>query len=278
MQGDARTRRGSQPGGLPDIEAAIAEVYARHAPERVASVGKLLAQHAGREQQLLQKILAKYRPARDARRREGCGSAPPPLPPQLQPQSPAASLPAEVLSLCMRQLQSAGDAGRCACVCRAWRAAVDDQILWGRLYFAAGPSTVEDDVANRGAATGSWRARFKQRCARQAHARLGKVLARVQKIGALKPRHGVADSFNPGSTFNSMRQITDALGLSFTVAVNGGTPRLASALGVTQRGDVTKSPKRPSLSLSLRCDDGAIRVAATVRRHLPPSFAARLRL
>ena len=57
-EGEASSWRAAQ------LAAEIKELIARHAPEKLDGVPALLKKHAGREQELLQKVKAKYSSAK----------------------------------------------------------------------------------------------------------------------------------------------------------------------------------------------------------------------
>jgi hypothetical protein len=299
MRADARTRRASAGGddtaaaaaastaavagawSRAEVQRAIVRIYEQHHQhQRLASVPQLLATHAGREEELLRKVVAKYEGSSRA-----CSLAPKPdtrtvttVPPKGGPagrQTRAAAvgmggrngdgggaevLPPELLAMCVQHLLSAADAGRCACVCRAWRSAASTNSFWGRLYGCffdgeaaqqAGEEHEGDDSsaqeraklgcgpeAGRAAPPGGWRVAFQQRWLRRCEQRAVRWLAHMQRASYLtsyRPartqghRGGrshaaqLPDCWGPTAVFGSLRQAAAALELrSFELRLNGG--------------------------------------------------------
>ena len=280
-----------------DVREAIVSIYAEHNPQRLGTVDRLLEQHAGGEAELLSKIVAKYtgttKPPRAgamaprSRGREqrpewvSVGDAPPPrgaaLPPRgAAPQGGAlpavAVLPADVLQLCLRLLPSGTDLGRCACVCRFWRTAAQDDVLWKPLYLATWPPAEDgegegDELSVTPRRRGPWRHSFRVRWCRQCEGRLCQYVDRMARVGMLTQRHaadGTAGCFDPAPTFGSLRKIIDGLGLSFELRVNGGGWHAARALTNNAQRDRRGDTETRGLSCSLRCPAAALRRLGTV--------------
>lgn len=288
------------PSAAEDIRAAIVRVYSEHNPERLDGVDRLMAQHAGAESELLAKILAKYSggsrgsgqqgtaerrsrrstpngrsgsvrvhqhlsTSRSQAARAARGNAPrrQTMPTMALP--PVAALPLELLRCCMRWLVDGAELGRCACVCRVWRTAAQDDGLWKPLYLATWPPTAdgkhtgEDDPATTPRrAPGPWRHSFRVRWVRQCEGRLRSYLSRMARVGKLKPRRGAANCYDPAPSFGSLRKIVGGLDLSFFVRVNGGTWHAARQLTNSggRRSELRDEVR--GLSCSLRCPAAAL--------------------
>ena len=288
------------PSAVEEIRTAIVRVYSEHNPERLDGVDRLMAQHAGAESELLAKILAKYsgdgrtggQQAKSERRsrrstpngrggsvhhqqhvstsraqqaRAARGTVPRRqwMPTVALP--PVAALPLELLRCCMRWLVDGAELGRCACVCRVWRTAAQDDGLWKPLYLATWPPTAdgkhagEDDPATTPRrAPGPWRHSFRVRWVRQCEGRLRSYLARMARVGKLKPRRGAANCYDPAPSFGSLRKIVGGLDLSFFVRVNGGTWHAARKLTNSGGRRSELQDEVRGLSCSLRCPAAAL--------------------
>ena len=302
-------RAGQEHDDDDGVRAAIVQVYASFAPERVESVDRLLAQHAGGEAELLAKIVAKYggdacagggggqAPTAPRRRtplvgqqgrsrgggpaaltaaRDGCrpdwdtGAARrPAAQASAVPLPPVAALPLELLRCCMRWLDRGTDLGRCACVCRVWRTAAQDDTLWRPMYFSTWPDAAAD-AEGGGAVTprrapGPWRHSFRVRWVKQCEGRLRSYLDRMARVSVLQPRRGAPNCYDLAPTFGSLRKLVEGLGLTFQVRVNGSlswysAKQLTNAGG--RRGE-TRGEVR-GLSCSLRCPTAALKGVTTV--------------
>lgn len=299
--GAARSRGGGTPvlfgrraAAPEEIREAIREVYSQHNPARLDSVDRLMAQHAGAEAELLAKIVAKYskqtqhsvpvdrarRTTPNSRGTRG-GSVQQQRRPQatradrktaLQAPTPpvvslpvVAALPLELLRCCLRWLIDGADLGRCACVCRVWRTAAQDDGLWEPLYWTTWPPTPEgedgadgDSPSTPRLVPGPWRHRFRVRWVRQCEGRLRSYLSRMARVGQLNPRRRAADCCDPAPNFGSLRKIVGGLGLSFFVRVNGGTLHAARQLTNSggRRNELRDEVR--GLSCSLRCPAAAL--------------------
>lgn len=188
------------------------------------------------------------------------------LPPSTAALPAVAALPLELLRCCMRWLTAGADLGRCACVCRVWRTAAEDDGLWRPLYLATWPAEgdeADSDVITPRRAPGPWRHSFRVRWVRQCEGRLRSYLTRMARVGELKLRRGAANCYDPAPNFGSLRKIVDGLGLSFQVRVNGGRWHAARQLtnGGGRRGELRGEVR--GLSCSLRCPAAALAGVST---------------
>jgi hypothetical protein len=285
-------RRASAP---EEIRAAIVRVYAEHNPERLNGVDRLMAQHAGAESELLAKIVAKYSGGtargqhaklerRGSRTTNGSGrgarvqqlhrlqatradqgSAPHALTQPILSLPPVAALPLELLRCCLRWLVDGVELGRCACVCRVWRTAAQDDGLWKPLYLATWPPPAEgaqasdhELITTPRRVPGPWRHSFRVRWVRQCEGRLRAYLSRMDRVGKLKPRRDADNCYDPAPNFGSLRKIVGGLGLSFFVRVNGGTWHEARQLTNSGGRRSELRDEIRGLSCSLRCPAAAL--------------------